>query len=580
MSFNYSPKIITDGLVFYTDPFNFKSRSRSLPLTGGTIIDLTSSYDFEGTFTSEPEVSDDYKYITFDGTDDFILFPYSSAESLQEQMPFYRYKPKTFTFSAWVKSGTTGGGGVMFFGGGNDYFLSVPTLTATTYTPGTYTSVIGENWSASTPSEASKNLTSFEVTVGSGGTITKAVAESISGVSGGPLPLNESVVVKLSGNTIGGSTPADDAYLLWRSGTSSQMRWGFGIGNNYGMTIGDSIDRGTFTTPRILNEPQEWNLITITDVGELVTNNLSCYVNGELVNQDTSTFLNGSQMNPGTMNAGQINIGKGAASSFGTFLNGSLGPCMMYDRALSQNEILRNYEALKNRFGPIKKLNFSRISTTFDGVDDYVDCGTAPFNNLSALSISAWVKPSAYGSASAESFVSTDSASPRGFYLGVYTSGRFRFSMSTNGANLNSLDTGSLTVDLNIWQHVLVTWDKVNTKFYKNGVLIETKATSFANNQDFTTTNDLLIGARRSSAGFFDGNIDEVSIYNVALTQSDVTSIYGGGVPSDVSTISGITNWYRCGDGDTAPTLTDNIGSNDGTMTNMSTDNFTLDVPT
>lgn len=349
MSFNYSPKIITDGLVFYTDPFNFKSRNRSEGLSGGTIVDLTSSsYGFEGTFTNEPEVSNDYKYITFDGTDDFILFPYSSAESIQEQMPFYRYKPKTFTFSAWVKSGTTGGGGVMFFGGGNDYFLKIPALTATTYTPGTYTGVIGENWSGTTTGQTSLNLPSFEVTIGSGGTITKAVAETTLGF--GAPPTNELVIVKLSGDTIGGSTPADDAYLLWRSATSSQMRWGFGIGNNYGMTVGDSIDRGTFTTDRVSNEPKEWNLITITDVGELVTNNLSCYVNGELVNQDTSTFLNGSQMNPGTMNAGQINIGKGAASSFSSFLNGSLGPCMMYDRTLSQSEILRNYEALKSRF--------------------------------------------------------------------------------------------------------------------------------------------------------------------------------------------------------------------------------------
>jgi hypothetical protein len=350
MSFNYSPKITTDGLVFYTDPFNFKSRNRSEGLSGGTIIDLTSAYDFEGTFTNEPEVSNDYKYITFDGTDDFILFPTSSSELIQEQQPFYRYKPKTFTFSAWVKSGTTGGGGVMFFGGGNDRFLKIPSLTATTYTPGTYTGVIGENWSGTTTGQTSLNLPSFEVTIGSGGTITKAVAETINPIGGGSSPDNEQVIVKLSGDTIGGSTPADDAYLFWRSGTSSQMRWGFGIGNNYGMTIGDSIDRGTFTTDRVSNEPKEWNLITITDVGELVTNNLSCYVNGELVNQDTSTFLNGSQMNPGTINAGQINIGRGGASTFATFLNGSLGPCMMYDRALSQSEILRNYNALKSRF--------------------------------------------------------------------------------------------------------------------------------------------------------------------------------------------------------------------------------------
>jgi hypothetical protein len=228
MSFNYSPKITTDGLVFYIDPLNFKSRDRSEGLSGGTIVDITSSYNFEGTFTNEPEVSNNYKYITFDGTDDFILFPYSSGESFQLQMPFYRYKPKTFTFSAWVKSGTTGGGGVMFFGGGNDFFLKIPALTATTtYSAGTYTGVVGENWSGTTTGQTSLNLPSFEVTIGSGGTITKAVAETTLGF--GSSPDNEQVIVKLSGDTIGGSTPEDDAYLLWRSGTSSQMRWGFGI---------------------------------------------------------------------------------------------------------------------------------------------------------------------------------------------------------------------------------------------------------------------------------------------------------------------------------------------------------------
>ena len=120
----FSPSVVTDGLVFYVDPFNLKSRDKGLGLTGGTIIDLTSSHDLEGTFTNEPIISSDFKYITFDGTDDFILFPFSSSETIQIQQPFYRYKPKTFTMSAWVKSGTTGGGGVMFWGGGNDYFSS------------------------------------------------------------------------------------------------------------------------------------------------------------------------------------------------------------------------------------------------------------------------------------------------------------------------------------------------------------------------------------------------------------------------------------------------------------------------
>tara|TARA_R110002110_G_scaffold10715_1_gene52760 strand:+ start:6736 stop:8499 length:1764 start_codon:yes stop_codon:yes gene_type:complete len=568
-----SPKVVTDGLVFYTDPFNFKSRSRSLPLTGGTIIDLTSSYNFEGTFTDEPEVSNDYKYISFDGTDDYILFPFSSAESIQLQQPFYRYKPKTFTFSAWVKSGTTGGGGVMFFGGGNDFFLKIPALTATTYTPGTYTSVIGENWSATTPTQSSRNLTSFEVTVGSGGTITKAVAESTLAVGGGSLPNNELVIVKLSGDTIGGSTPADDAYLLWRAGTSSQMRWGFGIGDNYGMTIGDSIDRGTFTTDRVSNEPQEWNLITITDVGELVTDNLSCYVNGELVNQDTSTFLNGSQMNPGTINAGQINIGRGGASTFATFLNGSLGPCMMYDKALSQNEILRNYETLKNRFGPIKKLNFNRKSILLDGTDDRIECSSLTAYDNSDFSVSIWVKKTTSG---LEYVISNSSASAKAGFDIVINSLNVNFQRRTT---TKQAATGYINIGFtyNTWHNLIGTYNDTtgDLKLYLDGVL---KNTSSASSDVNTASVDLRIGCSTSNSLFFQGGIDEVSLFNTELSQIDITSIYNSGTPTDLTSYSPL-GWWRMGDGDTAPTITDNgSGGNNGTMTNFST--FSIDVPT
>ena len=568
-----SPKVVTDGLVFYTDPFNFKSRSRSLPLTGGTIIDLTSSYNFDGTFTDEPEVSNDYKYISFDGTDDYILFPFSSAESIQLQQPFYRYKPKTFTFSAWVKSGTTGGGGVMFFGGGNDFFLKIPALTATTYTPGTYTSVIGENWSATTPTQSSRNLTSFEVTVGSGGTITKAVAESTLAVGGGSLPNNELVIVKLSGDTIGGSTPADDAYLLWRAGTSSQMRWGFGIGDNYGMTIGDSIDRGTFTTDRVSNEPQEWNLITITDVGELVTDNLSCYVNGELVNQDTSTFLNGSQMNPGTINAGQINIGRGGASTFATFLNGSLGPCMMYDKALSQNEILRNYETLKNRFGPIKKLNFNRKSILLDGTDDRIECSSLTAYDNSDFSVSIWVKKTTSG---LEYVISNSSASVKAGFDIIINSLNVNFQRRTT---TKQAATGYINIGFtyNTWHNLIGTYNDTtgDLKLYLDGVL---KNTSSASSDVNTASVDLRIGCSTSNSLFFQGGIDEVSLFNTELSQIDITSIYNSGTPTDLTSYSPL-GWWRMGDGDTAPTITDNgSGGNNGTMTNFST--FSIDVPT
>ena len=163
----------------------------------------------------------------------------------------------------------------------------------------------------------------------------------------------------------------------------------------------------------------------------------------------------------------------------------------------------------------------------FDGTDDYINCGASTLSGETALSISAWVYPTAYGDATAPSFVSTDKASPRAFYLGLFNATNFRFSISTNGTALTSLDTTSSTVTLNAWQHILVTWDQINLKLYKNGVLLKTVATTSSSNGTFTTTNNLLIGARRSDiAGPFPGNIADVQIYNRALSSTEVLHNY------------------------------------------------------
>jgi hypothetical protein len=163
----------------------------------------------------------------------------------------------------------------------------------------------------------------------------------------------------------------------------------------------------------------------------------------------------------------------------------------------------------------------------FDGVDDYIDCGASTLSGETALSISAWIYPTSYGDASAPSFVSTDAASPRAFYLGLFNSTNFRFSISTNGTSLTSLDTIGGTVTLNAWQQILVTWDQVNLKLYKNGALLKTVVTTPSSNGTFTTTNNLLIGARRSDiSGPFPGNIADIQLYNRALSSTEALHNY------------------------------------------------------
>ena len=93
-------------------------------------------------------------------------------------------------------------------------------------------------------------------------------------------------------------------------------------------------------------------------------------------------------------------------------------------------------------------------------------------------------------------------------------------------------------------------------------------------------TNPFEIGASTSGGVYSNGAIDEVAIFSTELSASDVTSIYNSGVPNDLSSLSPIS-WWRMGDGDTFPTLTDNgSGGNNGTMTNMTSGNIITDVPT
>ena len=194
----------------------------------------------------------------------------------------------------------------------------------------------------------------------------------------------------------------------------------------------------------------------------------------------------------------------------------------------------------------------NNYSMTFDGTN-YINTGPSTLSGETALTISAWVKPTSYGGAAAESFISTDKASPRGFYLGLYNAQNFRFAFTTNGVNLTAINTATSTVDLNVWQHILVTWDQVNLKLYKNGVLLNTVPTTFASNGTFTTTNDLLIGVRQSpNVGAFPGNIDECAYWNTILSEDTIEKIYNttNDNPGKVADLSETPEgaplaWYR-----------------------------------
>jgi len=216
-------------------------------------------------------------------------------------------------------------------------------------------------------------------------------------------------------------------------------------------------------------------------------------------------------------------------------------------------------------------------SILLDGVDDYVNCGNDSSLQITGeLSLSAWVKVSA-STSGANAIIAKDNLGSRCFDL---------FANGSAGTprlliwNSNSAYGVNATTDIkdNLWHHVVGVFSPSNSlKIYVDGVLEGTNSTSIPSSIDNDSVNVTIGGILSSSTIFFSylGNIDEVSVFNSELSASDITSIYNGGVPNDLASLSPLSWWRFEGSGTTA---TDSgSGGNNGTLTNGVT--RSTDVP-
>jgi len=78
---------------------------------------------------------------------------------------------------------------------------------------------------------------------------------------------------------------------------------------------------------------------------------------------------------------------------------------------------------------------------------------------------------------------------------------------------------GPSALPLNTWTHLALTYDSAMIRFYVNGVLVGSSPETFAIT---TSTKPLCIGGDPTQGQFFNGIIDEVRVYNVALTAAQI----------------------------------------------------------
>ena len=221
--------------------------------------------------------------------------------------------------------------------------------------------------------------------------------------------------------------------------------------------------------------------------------------------------------------------------------------------------------------------SFTNVNSfSFDGIDDTFLIPTLP-STFTNLSISFWLKK---GVDSSNAYVFSRSTSQWLIFQNA-TNNSLKYRLITSGGTYTK--TGGAILDSQ-WHHCAFVWDSSANTFdiYEDGVKIGTSTNT--SGSLISSTASAYIFSFVNGAPYSSGKVDELAIFDSALSQSDVSAIYNNGEPQSLDAYSPLI-WFRMGDNATWNGAT-------WTMTSVGTDtriarsinmveaNRTTDVPT
>jgi len=233
----------------------------------------------------------------------------------------------------------------------------------------------------------------------------------------------------------------------------------------------------------------------------------------------------------------------------------------------------------------------NQYSVSFDSTNSYMSISDADIFSLgngsgtdNAFSISGWL----YGNTTSFLLVTKDGSNREWAFRTV--SGKLHFfAFGTGGGYIGR--NASTVLNHNQWYNAVVTYDgskaSSGIKLYLNGTRVDDADYASGTFTAAKNTNDeVRLASQQINSGFSGGLIDEVSIFNSALSASDISTLRGGasagtlGVPGNIFSLNPV-GWWRMGDGTEAnsgETVFDmSINSNNGSLINSPT--FSTSVP-
>jgi hypothetical protein len=279
------------------------------------------------------------------------------------------------------------------------------------------------------------------------------------------------------------------------------------------------------------------------------TNKLTLWIN------DTKKEINITGTH--TAGTGDFAIARlGSYTASTTYFDGIIDDVSMWGRALTDDEILTIYKTGGNCVGLWKLdgngndsssfgYNLSGTAPTYvtglysqagdfeSTSSNYLEIANASCPNLQILdsrTISCWIKAESF--TDYQKIVSKRNEGTGAAGYEIYTASGGIVGIVCAGLTTNDYVNHSDTLSTGVWYHVAGVYDKKNTKLkiFVNGVKVEVTASGFTANP----TTPFVLGCNYNNGNtrqnYYDGVLEDVAIFNRALTDDEIISIYKTGV--------------------------------------------------
>ena len=273
-----------------------------------------------------------------------------------------------------------------------------------------------------------------------------------------------------------------------------------------------------------------------------------------VVGPDAKVYLDGKPVADSAVGLGssvpaqKVNLGR-SAIYWNNYFNGDIDDVRIYNRILTDTEIIELSGTADN--GRVADYQFNgdandssgngnsgtvvgatlvpdragnpAAAYEFDGTSAYVDAGNSLGTANTPFTVSAWMcsTNAQYQILAAKKIAGAWRAGQ--WQLGV-TETQASFSFSTQYGSVHSATVDVLVHD-GVWHHVCGVLDSTGSKLFIDGVMVASNTDIDPVGQHDST---IFIGARNDSASpkFFDGKLDDVRIYNRAISDAEVAVLY------------------------------------------------------